>query len=78
MQGPFSQAFNEMLWREWRVDCVITKDSGSAGGYEAKVQAAKSLEIPVLLVKRPISQYRPAASDLAGVLQCLMPIGARK
>lgn len=53
MQGPFSQAFNEALWKQWQIDCVISKDSGTAGGAPEKLAAAKALGIPLLVVKRP-------------------------
>ena len=53
MQGPFSADFNTALWRDWGIDCVVTKDSGGAGGYRAKVQAVKALGIPLLVVARP-------------------------
>src|SRR5262249_14286083 len=42
MQGPFSQAFNEALWRDWKIDCVVTKESGDAGGFEQKINAART------------------------------------
>ncbi|MFJ3054780.1 precorrin-3B C(17)-methyltransferase [Herbaspirillum sp. NPDC087042] len=67
MQGPFSQAFNEALWRDWGIDCVVTKDSGEAGGYRAKVAAARALGIRLLTVRRPSLHYPEAASDFAGV-----------
>lgn len=60
MQGPFSQAFNEALWRDWQIDCVITKDSGTAGGAEEKLRAAQNLKIPLIVIKRPL---KAAASD---------------
>jgi precorrin-3B C17-methyltransferase len=64
MQGPFSQAFNEALWRDWGIDCVVTKDSGEAGGYRAKVEAARALGIPLLTVRRPALDYPQVAHDL--------------
>ena len=57
MQGPFSQAFNEALWRDWSIDCIVTKDSGDAGGYQAKVAATQALAIPLLVIKRPQLDY---------------------
>lgn len=53
MQGPFSQAFNEVLWRDWQIDCVVSKDSGSAGGAQAKLHAARALGLPLVVLKRP-------------------------
>ena len=68
MQGPFSQAFNEVLWRDWQIDCVVTKDSGDAGGFTAKAQAAKNLNIPLIIVKRPQIRYPFVSSDFSAVI----------
>jgi precorrin-3B C17-methyltransferase len=62
MQGPFSQGFNEALWRDWQIDCVVTKDAGDAGGYSAKLAAAQALGIHLIVVKRPVLDY-PAVVD---------------
>jgi precorrin-3B C17-methyltransferase len=68
MQGPFSQAFNEALWRDWKIDCVVTKDSGDAGGYQAKAAAAQALAIPLLVIKRPQLAYPLMTSTCDAVL----------
>ncbi len=57
MQGPFSQAFNETLWQDWQIECVVTKDSGEAGGFGAKTAAAQALKIPLIVVQRPFLDY---------------------
>jgi len=69
MQGPFSQAFNEALWRDWAIDCVITKDSGDAGGYQAKAAATQALAIPLLVIQRPQLRYPLITSTFEEVLQ---------
>jgi precorrin-3B C17-methyltransferase len=71
MQGPFSEAFNTALWRDLKIDCVITKDSGDAGGYQAKVAATQALNIPLLVIKRPKLEYPFATSTFDAVLQQL-------
>ncbi len=71
MQGPFSEAFNTALWRDLKIDCVITKDSGDAGGYNAKVAATQALNIPLLVIKRPKLEYPFITSSFAGILQQL-------
>lgn len=63
MQGPFSQELNQALWRDWRIDCVITKDSGEAGGYRAKADAARALGIALLTVRRPRLTYPMQTGD---------------
>ncbi|NMM39068.1 MAG: precorrin-3B C(17)-methyltransferase [Glaciimonas sp.] len=78
MQGPFSQAFNAALWQDWEIDCVVTKDSGDAGGYQAKVAAAHALDIPLLVIERPQLAYPLAASTFAAVLQQLAEWDIRK
>jgi precorrin-6x reductase len=71
MQGPFSKEFNESLWRNWLIDCVVTKDSGDAGGFTAKADAASALEIPLIVVERPQMQYPQVAYDFATVASFL-------
>jgi cobalt-factor III methyltransferase len=67
MQGPFSEAFNSALWRDQRIDCVVTKDSGEAGGFSAKVRAAAGLGIPLLVIRRPRIAYPNLATDFDSV-----------
>jgi len=71
MQGPFSQAFNEALWRDLKIDCVITKDSGDAGGYQAKVAATQALNLPLLVIKRPKLEYPFTTSTFDAALSQL-------
>lgn len=71
MQGPFSEAFNTALWRDLQIDCVVSKDSGDAGGYQAKVAAAQALGIPLLVIKRPELDYPFMASSFDAVLRQL-------
>jgi len=52
MQGPFSKQINKALFKMYRASVVVTKDSGQAGGTDTKIEAARSLKIPVVLVKR--------------------------
>ena len=71
VQGPFTQAFNEALWQSWQVDCIVTKDSGEAGGYQAKAAAALTLDIPLIVIKRPTMTYPNCFADPAAILNWL-------
>lgn len=62
MQGPFTQKFNEALWEQLKIDVVITKESGSIGGTEEKVQACLKLRIPVIILERPRETVTPELS----------------
>lgn len=53
MQGPFSADLNKQLFIHYRADVLVTKESGTTGGTDAKLEAALALAIPVVLIKRP-------------------------
>lgn len=53
MQGPFSADLNAALLREWRIDWLVTKDSGEEGGCPEKLRAAGQTGTGVVLIKRP-------------------------
>lgn len=41
------------LYKELKPQAIITKESGASGGFNEKIAAAKQLNIPVFVVKRP-------------------------
>jgi precorrin-6A/cobalt-precorrin-6A reductase len=53
LRPPFSCEFNRAILREYRIDVLLTKDSGREGGVEEKVLAAVDLGVPVVLIRRP-------------------------
>lgn len=52
-QGPFSQEWDEAMFKQLRIDVVVTKESGKVGGTLEKVQACHRLNIPLVILKRP-------------------------
>jgi precorrin-3B C17-methyltransferase len=71
MQGPFSAGFNEELWKQWQIDCVVTKESGDAGGFQSKLEAARKLKIPLIVIQRPRISYPAVVSDSVAALSKL-------
>jgi len=71
MQGPCSRELNEVLWKDWQIDCVVTKESGAAGGFGAKAEAARSLGISLIVVNRPRMNYPAAANDFDLIIDWL-------
>jgi precorrin-3B C17-methyltransferase len=71
MQGPFSTDFNLALWSAWRVDCVVTKESGEAGGFHSKAEAADKLGIPFIVVRRPQCSYPVVVSEFKALADLL-------
>ena len=57
MKGPFTQEMNESTYKQYNIDLVITKESGAAGGFLEKVNACKTLNIPVVIMKRKEMNY---------------------
>jgi len=74
MQGPFSQAFNEALWRDLEIDCVVSKESGDAGGYSAKALAAQALGIPLIVIERPRLVFPREFASIATVVTAVRQV----
>jgi len=53
IKGPFSTEFNAALYKELSVDLVVTKESGSAGGFNEKVLPCLALGIHCVVIVRP-------------------------
>lgn len=51
--GPFSYEDNYELWKRLKVDLVVTKESGLTGGFGEKFEAARSLDIHLVVIDRP-------------------------
>ena len=50
--GPFAPATELRLLRDYRIDVLVSKNSGGAA-VEAKLTAARRLQIPVIMLNRP-------------------------
>ncbi len=53
MQGPFSEEMNTAMLRQTGASFLVTKESGKAGGFPAKVRAAERAGAKLVLVRRP-------------------------
>ena len=53
MQGPFTTEMNEAMIRQYGISCLITKQSGTSGGYYEKLEAAKKTGISVFVIGHP-------------------------
>ena len=52
-QGPFSKEMNAAMFKQSGAKYLVTKDSGSNGGFDEKYQAAKELGMEIVLIARP-------------------------
>ncbi|MEU4999885.1 cobalt-precorrin-6A reductase [Streptomyces sp. NPDC021622] len=70
-RGPYTVEGETALLREHRIDVLVTKDSGGAAT-AAKLTAARTLSVPVLIVRRPPApEGARELPDVAGVLSHL-------
>ncbi|HIY19516.1 MAG TPA: precorrin-6A reductase [Candidatus Blautia avistercoris] len=53
MQGPFSRQLNEAMLRQYNCTYLVTKDSGTAGGFREKYEAALSCGAVPVVIGRP-------------------------
>lgn len=52
-RGPFRLTDELALLGQYRIDCIVSKNAGGADTY-AKIEAARQLGIPVIMVDRPV------------------------
>lgn len=53
MQGPFTKELNVALMRQYHIAVLVTKATGTAGGFWEKVEAANMAKATLLVIGRP-------------------------
>ncbi len=56
MQGPFSMEMNQAMLTQYECRYLVTKDSGKAGGFLEKIQAAEACGATVVIIGRPLAE----------------------
>ena len=70
-RGPFKLEDEKRLARgAHRIELIVTKNSGGAGA-EAKLEAARALSLPVIMVERPDLPEAPSVETVADALAWL-------
>jgi len=69
-RGPFTLAGELALLREHQIQVVVAKNAGGSGA-RAKLDAARALGLPIVMIDRPAIPDRPQASSVAQVLDWL-------
>lgn len=69
-RGPFDADAEAALMRKAGIEIVVSKNSGGAAT-SGKIAAARALEIPVVMVRRPAKPDVPSVPDAAGALRWL-------
>ncbi|MCR5419254.1 MAG: precorrin-6A reductase [Lachnospiraceae bacterium] len=56
MHGPFDEQLNEALMKQYKIRHLVTKDSGKAGGFAQKLEAAERLGVVAHVLERPVRE----------------------
>ena len=71
LQGPFSIELNTAIYNQYKIDVVITKDSGKTGGVPEKIQSASEAGIDIVIIKREEIDYPVKCSSIDEVFGLL-------
>jgi precorrin-6A/cobalt-precorrin-6A reductase len=69
-RGPFTAAGDTALLRQHGVQIVVAKNAGGKGAV-AKIAAARALQLPVIMIDRPLIPARASARTAAAVMDWL-------
>jgi len=69
MQGPFSEEMDTAMLRAVSAKWLVTKDGGEAGGFAAKVAAARKAGANVLVIGRPKQREGKSFSQVLDSLE---------
>ena len=67
LQGPFSKELNKELFLRYQAEVIVTKNSGTMGGTDTKLQAAAELGLPLVVIDRPPMEYDCLCDTFDGV-----------
>jgi precorrin-6A/cobalt-precorrin-6A reductase len=69
-RGPFDLAGDRVMLADHRIDIVVARDAGGDGAF-AKIEAARALGLPVVMVRRPSIPARDKVETVGEVLRWL-------
>ena len=69
-RGPFDRAGDRAMLTDYRADIVVARNAGGNSA-SAKIEAARDLALPVVMVRRPLIPLRQTVETVAEVLRWL-------
>lgn len=78
MQGPFSEDLNYAMLKQIDANYLVTKESGSAGGFLEKLSAASMAGAECIVIGRPIQEEGLTFEDCLHVLRERYQIKSKK
>lgn len=68
MQGPFSKELNAAMLRQYNCKYLVTKDTGKAGGFQEKIEAAAECGVISVIIGRPLQEEGLTLSECKNYL----------
>lgn len=72
MQGPFSYEMNLAMLQATKASYLVTKESGRAGGFQEKADAAQAAGCRLVVVGRPVQEQGMSLSEIESWLEELV------
>lgn len=70
--GPFSKEYNKVMFQEYGIDYMVTKDSGKQGGMDEKLEACEELNIVPIIIGR---EDEDGVTDLSAIEEIIRSYG---
>lgn len=77
MQGPFSVAMNRALLEQTGAKWLVTKESGSRGGFTEKLQAARESGASVIVIERPEREHGMSPAEARAIMDRYGDVNSR-
>ena len=74
MKGPFTEEMNEILYKNYNIDLIITKESGNEGGFIEKITPCQKLGISSIIITRPKINYPKIINSKYDIRDFIRPI----
>ncbi len=78
MQGPFSEEINAAMLKMLDIRYLVTKDTGSAGGFPEKLAAARSCGVRCVVIARPLEETGLSLDETLSLLERRFGFARRK
>lgn len=69
MQGPFSRELNYAMLKQINGRYLVTKEGGSYGGYEEKIEGSKMAGAEVIVIGRPRQEVGNTPEEIMAILR---------
>lgn len=74
MQGPFSKELNTAMLRQFDCKYLVTKDTGKAGGFREKTEAALECGVTPVIIGRPVKEEGMSLTECKAYLTKMFQI----